>query len=292
MNAFNYIVEKQIQWALNHGKELVGGEGEKGRHTRTRELKDNLFRLLSPLVQEQIGKGDGNELKGEADKLPKMHALHSSSALGVNIFQYWQDKNQVSVIAAACGFCRSGSDVPEKIVFEDKYPISSAFRIPPNIDVVIHNKASSSVKRFAIECKFTEAYSLYKHSGLKPKHFNPKCLNQEIWSEIPNTCSLAKSISPDDNSFHYLHAAQLIKHILGLKTQVGKNGFKLLYLWYDTLGEAGNLHRKEIERFAETVKADDINFLSRSYQELISILSSRYRDEHPDYIKYLTERYL
>jgi hypothetical protein len=83
----------------------------------------------------------------------------------------------------------------------------------------------------------------------------------------------------------------LIKHILGLKTHVGKNGFKLLYLWYDTLGEAGNIHRNEIERFSEIVKADEIDFLSMSYQELISILSSRHRGEHSDYIKYLTERY-
>jgi hypothetical protein len=292
MNAYNYIIEKQIQWALNRGIELVGSEGERGRRAFTRELNQNLFRPLSPLVQEQIGKGDGNELKGEADNLPKMRAVHSSSALGVNVFQYWQDIGQVSVIAAACGFCQRGNDISEKIVFEDKYPISSAFRIPPNIDVVIHNKASSSVKCFAIECKFTEAYSLFKHGGLKKKYFNSKYLNQEIWSKIQNTHRLAESIHPDDNSFHYLHAAQLIKHILGLKSKVGKNGFKLLYLWYDTLGEAGSLHRKEIECFTKIAKADGINFLSRSYQELISILSSRFRDEHPDYIKYLTERYL
>jgi len=285
MNAYNYIVEKQIQWALNRGIELDSRKDEKGRRAYTRELNPNLFRPLSSLVREQIEKGDGNELKGEADKLPKMHALHSSSALGVNVFQYWQDIDQASVIAAACGFCQSGNNVSEKIVFEEKYKIVPV-EIPPNIDVVIHNKASSSVKRFAIECKFTEPYSSFKHGGLKEKYFN-----QEIWSEIPSTYSLANSIRIDDNSFRYLHAAQLIKHILGLKSQVGKNGFKLLYLWYDTLGEAGSLHRKEIERFAETVKADKINFLSRSYQELISTLSSRYRDEHPDYIKYLTERY-
>lgn len=286
MNAYNYIVEKQIQWALNRGIKLVGSKGERGRRTRTQELNKNLFRPLSPLAREQFEKGDGNEVNGESGNPSKMQALHSSSALGVNIFQYWQDIDQVSVIAAACGFCRSGNNVSDKIVFEDKYEIDSVLGIPPNIDVVIHNNTSSKVKCFAVECKFTEAYSLYEHSGLKQKY-----LNQEIWTEIPKIYCLAKSISPEDNSFRYLHTAQLIKHILGLKSQVGKNGFKLLYLWYDTLGEAGSLHRKEIERFAETVKADEINFLSRSYQELISTLSSRYRDEHPDYIKYLTERY-
>jgi hypothetical protein len=291
MNAYDYIVEKQVQWALNRGIKLDGSKGERGRRTYTKELNQNLFHPLSSLAREQFEKGDGNEINGEADNPPKMHALHSSSALGVNIFQYWQDKNQVSVIAAACGFCQSGNDVSGKIIFEDKYIITPAFKKSPNIDVVIHNKPSSKVSRFAVECKFTEAYATRVHGGLKEKYFDKKYLDQEIWSDISQTFSLAKSVSPDDHHFHYLHVAQLIKHILGLKNHVGKNGFKLLYLWYDTLGEAGSLHRKEIERFAETVKADDINFISMSYQELIGILSSRHRDEHPDYIKYLTERY-
>lgn len=286
MNTYNYIVEKQIQWALNQGIELIGSKGERGRHAYTRELNQNLFRPLSSLAREQFEKGDGNEIYGRLGNPAKMQALHSSSALGVNIFQYWQDIDQVSVIAAACGFCQSGNDIAEKIVFEDKYEINSTFGISPNIDVVIHNKASFNVKRFAVECKFSEAYNTYGHSGLKEKY-----LNQNIWSEIPNIYSLAKTISPDDHKFHYLHAAQLIKHILGLKTCYGKNGFKLLYLWYDTLGDAGGIHRREVEEFAEAVKADGVNFLSMSYQELIGKLSSNYRNEHPDYIKFLTERY-
>jgi hypothetical protein len=43
MNAYNYIVEKQIQWALNHGIELIGSKYERGRRTYTRELNQNLF---------------------------------------------------------------------------------------------------------------------------------------------------------------------------------------------------------------------------------------------------------
>jgi hypothetical protein len=113
MNAYNYIVEKQIQWALNHGIELDGSKGEKGRRTYTRELNQNLFRSLSPLATEQFEKGDGNEINGEDGNPSKMQAVHSSSALGVNIFQYWQDKKQASVIAAACGFCQSGNDISE-----------------------------------------------------------------------------------------------------------------------------------------------------------------------------------
>jgi hypothetical protein len=207
MNTYDYIIEKQVQWALNHGLELIGSKGERGRPTYTRELDQNLFLSLSPLAREQFENGDGNEINGETSNPAKMQALHSSSALGVNIFQYWQDKNQVSVIAAACGFCQSGNNISEKIFFEDKYEITSAFKKSPNIDVVIHNKPSSKVSRFAVECKFTEAYATRVHGGLKEKYFDKKYLNQEIWSDISQTFSLAKSISPDDHHYHYLHAA-------------------------------------------------------------------------------------
>jgi hypothetical protein len=217
-----------------------------------------------------------------------MQAVHSSSALSVNIFQYWQKINQVPIIAAECGFCRRGNNISQKIVFEDKYPIDTRFQFAPNIDVVIYNSESSKFKRFAVECKFSESYSSHGHSGLKPEYF---CLNN-VWEDIPNTCDLAKSISPEDKKFSYLHAAQLIKHILGLKVKDGKDGFRLLYLWYDVLGEESATHRNEIETFSEVVKADGVKFHAMTYQELIVRLSIGYRHEHERYIKYITERYL
>lgn len=41
--------------------------------------------------------------------------------------------------------------------------------------------------------------------------------NLSFWNGLPNLYELAKEISPDDTKFQYLDAAQLIKHILGLK---------------------------------------------------------------------------
>ena len=63
----------------------------------------HLFEPLERTVREDFEKGDGNELKGHP---AKMQAVHSSSALSVNIFQYWLKNKQVSVIAAACS-CNS-----------------------------------------------------------------------------------------------------------------------------------------------------------------------------------------
>ena len=287
MNAYEYIITKQIQWALNRGIPLIGSKGGKGRPAYTPELDQNLFKPLSSEVRKSFEHGDGNEINGNP---AKMQAVHSSSALSVNVFQYWQRTGQLSVIASACGFCRKGNTVSEKIKFEDKYRIDDnvgKFPIAPNIDVVFHNSDSSQFKRFAVECKFSEAYGSRKHGGLRPAYLD----SRQLWSDIPNLYNFAESICPNEN-FIYLHSSQLIKHILGLKNNFNKKGFKLLYLWYDVLGKEGFIHREEIEKFSEIAKADKINFIAMSYQELIRALSKKIRQEHTDYIKYLTERYL
>jgi len=287
MKAYEYIIAKQTQWALNHGIPLVGSKGDRGRPAYTSDLNLNLFEPLTLDTRKNFEQGDGGEINGNP---AKMQAVHSSSALGVNVFQYWQNIQQIPVIAAACGFCRKGNNVSEKIVFEDKYPIDDnlkKFPLAPNIDVAFHNADSAQFKRFAVECKFSEAYSSQKHSGLKPAYLELI----QLWSDIPNLYDFAKSICPDENYF-YLHSAQLIKHILGLKRKFGKNSFRLLYLWYDVLGKEGAVHRDEIEKFSEIAKADGIYFKAMSFQELILIMSKKYRQEHASYIKYLSERYL
>lgn len=269
---------------------LIGSEGCRGRLAYTPELDQNLFEPLDSVVCESFAKADGHEISGSPCRPAKMQAVHSSSALSVNVFQYWQRIEQVSVIAAACGFCRKGNIVSKKIVFEDKYPVDvnlDKFPIAPNIDVVFHNSDSSQFKRFAVECKFSEAYGSQEHNGLKPAYLELI----KLWSDIPKLRDFAKSTCPNEY-FIYLHSAQLIKHILGLKKSFGKSGFRLLYLWYDVLGKEGAVHRDEIEKFSRIAKADGIYFDAMSYQELILKMSKEYRQEHANYIKYLSERYL
>jgi hypothetical protein len=287
MRAYEYITAKQIHWALNRGISLVGSKGDKGRPAYTLELNHNLFEPLSLDTCKRFEQGDGGEISGHP---AKMQAVHSSSALGVNVFQYWQKIGQVPIIASACGFCRKGNAVSEKIVFEDKYPVDDnldKFPKAPNIDVVFHNTDSAQFKRFAVECKFSEAYGSQKHSGLKPAYLELI----HLWSDIPSLWEFTKTICPNEN-FTYLHSAQLIKHILGLKRSFGKSGFRLLYLWYDVLGKEGAVHRDEIEKFSGIAKADGIYFAAMSYQELILAMSNDYRQEHTSYIKYLSDRYL
>ena len=287
MNGYQYILAKQTEWAKNRNIDLIGSKGSRGRLAYTAKLDQNLFQPLLQDVRRAFVSGDGGEL-GVLGSPGKMQAVHSSSVLGVNVFQYWKSISNIPVIAAACGLCKQDSKVAYDIQFEEKFPINDSFGYHPNIDVVIHNHPTSKIQRFAIECKFSEAYGSRRHGGMKEKYLN--C--NDLWDDIPELSNLAECISPDDNDFKHLHPAQLIKHILGLKRKFGCGGFRLLYLWYDVLGEEGEVHRDEAMQFASLAKKDGIKFHSLTYQELIVKLASQIRPNHVDYIRYLTERYL
>ena len=77
-----------------------------------------------------------------------------------------------------------------------------------------------------------------------------------------------------------------------MKKSYGKTNFRLLYLWYDTLGYEGWKHREEIEKFMKVAKSDGILIHGMSYQELIVRMADYYRDSHQEYIEYITNRYL
>lgn len=89
MKAYEHILSKQIQWALNRGKPLIGSKGRQGRPAYTSTLDQNLFEPLERSVRKAFLDGEGNEIIGSPDSPAKMQAVHSSSALGVNVFRYW-----------------------------------------------------------------------------------------------------------------------------------------------------------------------------------------------------------
>jgi len=288
MNGFNYILTKQVAWANRNKIPLIGSKITKGRQAYTKTLDKNMFEPLLPQTETEIKKGDGGELKRDATNSAKMCAVHSSSAIGVNILQYWKKKN-IPDIAYALGLSRKDNTTSIEIKFEQKFKISNKFNFDPNIDAVIYNDENDKIKAFGIECKFSEAYSSRNHPGLKEKYITEI---SKQWKDIPKLFEFAKTISPNDKDFHHLHPAQLIKHILGLKNQYGKSGFRLLYLWYDVLGYEGCQHRKEIKQFSEIAKSDNIKFHSISYQELIIKMKSELYVGHEKYINYITDRYL
>lgn len=324
MNGAEFIKSKQRSWAKRKGFELFGGTiPNRGEKNYLNNLSDNLFEDLTEESIKCYRSGDGNETKDSKTRLAKMKALHSSSAIVVNLFQYWQGKDVCPILNACKMTSRTnktgymieniGSASPKEtpvipsplnyeIKFEEQFEIcsdKSQFPHSPNIDVVI----STPLSDIAIESKFTEPYGNRKHEGLKQKYVE----NISFWNGLPNLYELAKEISPDDTKFQYLDAAQLIKHILGLKSccdkynsqiKPGLNGrclkrnFRLLYLWYDVIGKDGVEHRKEIEQFAEIAQRDNVKFSHVAYQEVIMKLSKEFYEGNEEYLNYITDRYL
>ena len=282
MNARDYIITRQVQWAHRHGIFLQGSKGDRGYPAYTTKLCDNLFEPLTDETQTAFCSGDGNELKPNGKQMPKMQALHSSSALVVNVFQYWQSVGEVAVVAAACGLCSTTNTRCMKLEFERKFKIDQ--ESTPNIDVAISVDDGTV---FAIESKFAEPYGNQKHSGLKPVYLKKK----DLWSGLKKTQDLAENISPKDNTFKHLHAAQLVKHLLGIKAE-GIKKFRLCYLYYDTPGDEGAEHRDEIKKFECIIKKDGVRFLSVSYQDVLARLAERNRPRHRHYIDFITDRYL
>ena len=90
----------------------------------------------------------------------------------------------------------------------------------------------------------------------------------------------------------HFHAAQLLKHLLGLRKQK-YTSFVLVYLWFDVPGaEAAIRHRREIESFGEVLKRDRVAFISRTYQEVFEVLRGGNAKPMSPHVAYLLERYL
>ena len=142
MNSFKYIFSKQVTWAKNQGIDLVGSKGSRGRLAYTKTLDKNLFEPMVQSVIDDFNSGDGGELNQKGDQLPKMHAVHSSSALGVNIFHYWLQINQIPKIAAACRLCGKTNMLSQNIRFEQKYPIQSLefYKRLVNVRIIINEE--------------------------------------------------------------------------------------------------------------------------------------------------------
>lgn len=285
MDSASYLKRKQVLWALRRGLDLQGSAGERGEPAYTRRLEENLFEPLSNEARGEFEEGDGDEVGGTPCK---MQAVHSSAALTVNLFHYWRNRDHIGPILHACGLPTEGA---ESIRFERKLPITNpvdrrVFPHDPNLDVVVAYGVQNRLKAVGIECKFTETFR--RHQGLKSAYLE----HPQLWADLPNSRSLARRIEDEDREFDSLHAAQLLKHILGLKHAYGLPGFRLLYLWCDVPGKAGVDHEEEVQRFSQCVRQDGVHFQATTCQEVILNLAGQNRNNHGDCVDYLVERYL
>ena len=245
--------------------------------SRTLALDDNLYVPLSRASYREFAEGDGAEL-GKPGKPGKMHSLHSSSALAVNVFEFWRGRDRAPLAAAL-----ELADEITGVRFEQKFRTG----LPgtgPNLDVVLDLASGALI---AIESKFLEPFGGHV-PGFRWSYFADR--NDGEWARggYPACQALAQRLEWGETRYTWLHAEQLLKHILGLHRSAGKP-WSLLYLYYGVDGPAGAEHTAEVAEFARVVAADGISFRAMTYQELVRGLRAAGADE--EYRTWLKERY-
>jgi hypothetical protein len=283
IDAASYLFQRQVLWAQRKRIRLCGSAGDRGRLAYTRALDDNLFEPLSPEAVAEYSSGDGGELGRDIGRPGKMQALHSSSALGCNMFHYWR-RVDPGAILRACGLPTRGV---ERLAFEARLPISEQFRYAPNLDVLVTYAGDTTVA--AIECKFCEPFSTRPKAPLSEKYLESAL--DALWDGIPALRAIAsRCCDPSTEDFAHLDVPQLLKHVLGLRRRAGPLG-RLLYLYFDVPGREGGSHLDEIARLTEAADKDGVSFSSASYQEVLLRLAA----QHPTrdrWVDYMAERYL
>ena len=246
-------------------------------HGYVLEVEANLWQPLSSRARQGFEKGAGSELSG------RMRALHSSSALAVNLFDYWTGRDKTPLLAAL----GIGPETGDALDFEAQFPTGLG-GTPPHLDLAITLSTGFVV---AVEGKFTEHLkrSTRGKSDFRPSYFPefgglwagkclPACqdLAEELWDE---------ELRGGRQRFEYLDPRQLLKHALGLATKLGSR-FSLYYLYYDWPGEKPEAHRREVELFGEWV-GDETRFKALTYQEVFRRLrdSGQAGAEYTDYLE-------
>ena len=279
MRTLNDLAQLQVHqrgWAATRG--FLPGERD---YLTT--VDDNLLFPLSAPARGQYNNGRGSELRDQPKYPSKMRALHSSSALVVNVFDYWTliDK---SLLSRALGI-----DPPATYLeFEYQPPLPTG-TTPPNLDVRL---IQSSGHGIAVESKFTE---WTHHKGSSKSPFSERYFSgPNLWSNcgLDRCQKLAESLhKPDDDTalFTCLDAPQLLKHALGLANTLQER-FDLWYVFYDFFDPQAKQHRDEIEQFKEAVGAE-LRFKVLTYQEVFAGLCREVPSQDADYLRRLNERY-
>jgi len=218
------------------------------------------------------------EFQNGSRHVARMRAVHSSTALAVNVFDHWNTADPAP-LAEALDLSASIS----RIVFEPHLPTGLAGN-PANPDILIELESGTLV---AIECKFSEWLVPKRQRGqvFHDRYFPP---GWGAWREagLPDCQALADDLQSGREYFRYLDARQLLKHALGLKATQAEN-FALVYLHFDWPGSMGDLHRAEIERLAVRT-GTELALRTLTYQGLVQNMGLA---PALDYREYLERRY-
>lgn len=259
------IKEKQIEWARKH--QIAPWPD---RRDYVAELNDNLFCPLSPEQEKAFGGGAGGELDPVGGAPPKMNALHSSSALAVNVFacpatvlgndeEYWNRLFRNQAVVSGIGNL--------ECCFEKQLPVMDvAGHHPPHLDFFIADADGA----IGVESKFTEHATPHENT-ISVAYFD----HFPLWEKFPGLKEFARRIDSGEERFHYLNAAQLLKHTLGLiswQATCGNGDYlelSLVYLYFRHTGKTGIEHDVEVAQYAAAMRKVHFNFIPITCQEFI-----------------------
>lgn len=247
------------------------------------DYRQNLRTSLSKRAVDAFSIGATAELVDSANGgAAKMRALYSSSALAVNVFDYWLSHDAGVLLRAL-----RVDGKPMSLEFEA--PLRTGYGTPPQLDVLIRLSGGGLV---GIESKFTDWMTKKSKQAEKLSPYFQVDGSSSYWSRAGLAAShqLAKSILDKPDTFQVLEVPQLLKYALGLQKAAGQKPWSLLYLYYAGSGEIAQMHEDELARFAATV-GTEVHFSSMTYQSLFASLASMPSDVDPTYVAYLHERY-
>jgi hypothetical protein len=197
----------------------------------------------------------GNELVDDSSTPAKFCAAFSSSALAVNTFGPFRNHPNLLTISGWGGFTES--------CFEKTLP-TGLRGTPPHLDFF----ARAAQKTICIESKFLEI--LWPKTAKFADSYEGaiEYLAEDCWQEV------YAALKEDPIRYSYLDAAQLVKHYLGMRNSLEKNGRELLlfYVYWEPTNahEIAEFvgHRREVVQFSDQVKNSRIRFAYKSYDQL------------------------
>lgn len=247
-----------------------------------RELADNLRAPLVGAALKELQRG--SELTPGAKQPARLYSLGSSAALVLNFFGYWRDRDTTPLMHAL-GLPAQGV---VQLRFEEPMPTGLAGD-PPLADVALERADGGLV---AIESKYAEWLVRRPRSKrvFKDKYFPAGLQRGGVWEAagLPRCQQLAEDLQGGRERLKYFHAAQLLKHALGLAKR-GPAASVLVYLYFDWPVRDAATHRAEIDRITARL-APEIDLRVLTYQDVFRSLRASLGVDAA-YVDYLEQRY-
>ena len=235
----------------DHALHEVGAGDD--REFYAENFEANLVEGITSSLFKEDYKNGGQEMEPQKAAPGKMAAIRSSSALVVNTFARWRaDPGSLRI---------KGHERFAAMKFEAKCP-TGLQGTPPHLDALL----TAGQVVLGIESKCLE-YLTPKIAKFVAAYDNIKD-DSRTASWLPYIEELRRH--PD--RYHYLDAAQLIKHWLGLFHTFQESKRSLLYLFWEPMNwsdiQEFRKHRMEVDDFRNWIRPIAPSFEMLTYAEL------------------------